>query len=171
MKESDIKDYSEYPLSEFFDEEQIINFLHAKYGDTVLVEEWFDAEESDDQADLPNNFTIYESYMTYVEEHHGHSRHPDPRDPDYDGPTDPGEIEWYIIYEAKFNDLLEYLRNTYDAEENFFEIFFHEYVYTQQQRQKYMDTAKTKNIARINSGSGLYRSYRGHHYHKAYYEL
>jgi len=169
MKEIDLKEFDDYSLSEIFNEEELLKFLHSKYGDSLIVCEWFDAGETE-EIDLPSEFTLYEQYKTYEEPRRGYSRHPDPRDPDYDGPLHPDDIEWYYTYGANFDDLIEYLRYMYEAEERFFEFFFKTYVYSKEQRQSYINSAiKTNNSTKFNTNQ--WRRYEGHSYYSAYKKL
>jgi hypothetical protein len=176
MREEDIKiSESDYPLSEYFDETQLLNWLRSKYGDLVMVEEWFEYEPEKDYIDIPDDFILYQEYKTPMpsmpdEDDHRYNRrqHLDPRDPDYDGPIDPGDIEIYAIYDAKFDELIKYLRDYYDAEDDFFEIFFKEYVYTKERRLAYIEAAKRKNAGKPRDRAFFYD---GNYFTKAYAEI
>lgn len=168
MKEIDLKEFDDYSLSEIFNEEELLKFLHSKYGDTLLVSEWFDVEDvRETDIEFPPEFVKYEEYRTYIEPRSGYARHPNPMDPDYDGPIDPSEIEWYYVYGVGFDDLIKYLRYMYEAEDLFFEFFFKSYVYLPHQRQSYINNA----IKRNNSPYINRSIYNGHNYYKAYRNL
>ena len=144
MKDEDLKfKFGELPLTSYFDEDPSImkNYLHSKFGDTVMVEEWFEYEgdeEYSNDAALPPESTFYSEYQSQPGTYHPG---------DYNNPPEyPDPVEWYYVYDVKINDLFRHLELEYDFfEAGDFEGFFKAYVYTPEQRKKYFENARKYN--------------------------
>lgn len=139
MIRGDLK-YKEHELigQYFDDEEELINYLHSKYGDTVMVYEEYEPNDYGDMnADEPYGAIWYERYD-------------DPGSPGDPGtywdPPDPGEPpQSQIVYEINFSGLIQHLIEEYELDIDEIEAFFKSYVMTPKERMNYKEKAHKRN--------------------------
>lgn len=142
-------------ISQYFEEEEdIINFLHAKYGNWLIVEEAF--EPGDDE--LPEGAEWYIDYH-YPGTEGSPGTHWEP--------PDPGEPpEHTITYGVTFFNLIQFLRENYEIDGAEIEAFFNTYVKTPEKREKFIQNAKKRN-----SEEHKNIRYKYHSYSKSYRQL
>lgn len=127
-----------------FSKEEVLKLLLSKYGNNLLVEEFFEDQEEWGEAILPEESIVYNEYYHYYEF--------------------PEDCEFSITYAVKFDKLIEHLDDFFeDAIE--YEAFFISYVYKHHRRKNFYETA------RIRNKKGITKSTPNDYYTAAYKQL